>query len=75
VQQLKDWSAPRILTRPRGRALMIPAEDSDAVRFVDLAREGCSLLEDAEVAAGAVKLREALGRATRWRTWTRCPPP
>ena len=39
---------------------MMPAEDVDAVRFVDLAREGGSLLEGAEVAAGAAKLREAL---------------
>jgi DNA-binding transcriptional activator of the SARP family len=55
-----DQSAPRILTRPPGWALMMPAEDVDAVRFVDLAREGSSLLEEADVAAGAARLREAL---------------
>ena len=55
-----DQSAPRILTRPPGWALMMPAEHVDAVRFVDLAREGSSLLEEAEVALGAAKLREAL---------------
>src|SRR3954466_13195654 len=38
-------SAPRILTRPPGWALMMPAEDVDAVQFVDLAREGSLLLE------------------------------
>jgi DNA-binding SARP family transcriptional activator/tetratricopeptide (TPR) repeat protein len=56
----EDRSAPRILTRPPGWALMMPAEHVDAVRFVELAREGSSLLEDAEVASGAVRLREAL---------------
>ena len=52
--------APRILTRPPGWVLRMPAEDVDAVRFVELAREGSSLLEEADVAPGAVKLREAL---------------
>jgi DNA-binding SARP family transcriptional activator len=60
AQQLADQSVPRILTRPPGWALMMPADHVDAVRFVDLAREGSSLLEEAEVALGAVKLREAL---------------
>ena len=55
-----DGSVPRILTHPPGWALMMPAEDVDAVRFVDLAREGSSLLEAADVAKGALKLREAL---------------
>ena len=55
-----DQSSPRILTRPPGWALMMPAEHVDAVRFVHLAREGSSLLEEAEVASGAAKLREAL---------------
>jgi DNA-binding SARP family transcriptional activator len=55
-----EQSAPRILTRPPGWALMMPAEDVDAVRFVDLAREGSSLLEEADVAPAAAKLREAL---------------
>jgi DNA-binding SARP family transcriptional activator len=53
-------AAPRIVTRPPGWVLTMPAEDVDAVRFVDLAREGGALLEDAEVAAGAARLREAL---------------
>jgi DNA-binding SARP family transcriptional activator/tetratricopeptide (TPR) repeat protein len=60
AQQLADQSVPRILTRPPGWALMMPADHVDAVRFVDLAREGSSLLEKAEVARGAVKLHEAL---------------
>jgi len=58
--QPEDQPAPRILTRPPGWALMMPADQVDAVRFVDLAREGSSLLEDAEVASGTAKLREAL---------------
>ena len=53
-------AATRIVTRPPGWVLMMPAEDVDAVRFVDLAREGGALLEVAEVAAGAARLREAL---------------
>jgi DNA-binding SARP family transcriptional activator len=59
-EESADRSAPRILTRPPGWALMMPAEDVDAVRFVELAREGSSLLEEAEVASGAAKLRAAL---------------
>jgi DNA-binding SARP family transcriptional activator len=58
--QPDDQSAPRILTRPPGWALMMRAEDVDAVRFVDLAREGSSLVDAADVAPGALKLREAL---------------
>lgn len=58
--QPDDQPAPRILTRPPGWALMMPAEHVDAVRFVDLAREGSSLLDAADVAPGALKLREAL---------------
>ena len=52
---------------------MMPAEDVDAVRFVELAREGSSLLEEAEVAAGAAKLREALAlwRGGRFRRCAR----
>src|SRR3954453_21788678 len=53
-------AAPRIVTRPPGWVLTMPAEDVDAVRFVDLAREGGALLERAEVAEGAARLREAL---------------
>jgi len=56
----QDGSDPRILTRPPGWALMMPAEDVDAVQFVNLAREGSLLLEAADVALGAAKLREAL---------------
>ena len=56
----EDQPAPRILTRPPGWALMMPAEQVDAVRFVALGREGSLLLEEAKVAAGAAKLREAL---------------
>ncbi|MFL6135446.1 MAG: BTAD domain-containing putative transcriptional regulator [Nocardioidaceae bacterium] len=55
-----DQPAPRILTRPPGWALIMPAENIDAVRFVDLARAGSALLEEAEVAHGALRLREAL---------------
>src|SRR3954468_18195694 len=55
-----DEPAPRILTRPPGWALIMPAENIDAVRFVDLARAGSALLEEAEVAHGALRLREAL---------------
>src|SRR4051812_22169339 len=58
--QQEEQPAPRILTRPPGWALMMPAEDIDAVRFVDLARQGSSLLGEANVAKGALKLREAL---------------
>ena len=60
ARQLADRSVPRILTRPPGWALMMPGEHVDAVRFVDLAREGSSLLEEPDGAAGAAKLREAL---------------
>src|SRR4051794_4560576 len=56
----QDGSDPRILTRPPGWALMMPADDVDAVQFVNLAREGSLLLEAADVALGAAKLREAL---------------
>ena len=59
-EEPEDRSTPRILTRPPGWALMMPAEDVDAVRFVELAHEGSSLLEEAEVATGAARLREAL---------------
>src|ERR1700712_3498229 len=52
--------APQILTRPPGWALMMAADQVDAVQFVDLAREGSSLLEGAQVQSGAAKLREAL---------------
>jgi DNA-binding SARP family transcriptional activator len=52
--------APQILTRPPGWALMMPADHVDAVRFAELAREGSSLLQYAEVVAGTAKLREAL---------------
>jgi DNA-binding SARP family transcriptional activator len=58
--QPEDQPAPRILTRPPGWALMMPADQVDAVRFVALARQGSSLLEDGEVASGTAKLREAL---------------
>jgi DNA-binding SARP family transcriptional activator len=58
--QPEDQPAPRILTRPPGWALMMPADQVDAIRFVALAREGSSLLEEAEVASGTAKLREAL---------------
>src|SRR3954471_12740305 len=34
--QPEDQSAPRILTCPPGWALMMPADQVDAVRFVDL---------------------------------------
>ena len=57
---LEGQPAPRILTRPPGWALIMPSDDVDAVRFADLAREGSSLLEDAEVASGTAKLRAAL---------------
>src|SRR4051794_21661981 len=59
-EELEGQVAPRILTRPPGWVLMMAAEDVDAVRFVDLAREGGALIEDAAVAAGAARLREAL---------------
>jgi DNA-binding SARP family transcriptional activator len=58
--QPEGQPAPRILTRPPGWALMMPADQVDAIQFVALAREGSSLLDEAEVASGAVKLREAL---------------
>jgi DNA-binding SARP family transcriptional activator/tetratricopeptide (TPR) repeat protein len=58
--QSKDQPAPRILTRPPGWVLIMPAENVDAVRFIDLAREGSALLEGADVASGAAKLREGL---------------
>ena len=53
-------SIPQILTRPPGWMLMMRAEDVDAVRFVELAHEGGSLLEAGELAPGAAMLREAL---------------
>src|SRR4051812_43201661 len=56
----EEPSAPRILTRPPGWALMMPAGNVDAVRFVDLAREGGALLQGAELEAGAARLSEAL---------------
>src|SRR3954447_20499205 len=58
--QPEDQPAPRILTRPPGWALMMAADQIDAVRFADLAREGGSLIEKADVASGTAKLREAL---------------
>jgi DNA-binding SARP family transcriptional activator len=58
--QPEGQSPPLILTRPPGWALMMPAEHVDAVQFVTLTREGSALLEDADVAPGALKLREAL---------------
>ena len=66
-------SAPRILTRPPGWALMMPAEHVDAVPFVALAREGSSLLEEADAAPGAAKLCEAIAlwRGGRFRRCAR----
>jgi hypothetical protein len=46
-EESTDRSGQRILTRHPGRALMMPAESVYPVRFVDLAREGSSLLGEA----------------------------
>jgi hypothetical protein len=46
-EESTDQSGQRILTRPPGRALMMPAKNVYSVRFVDLAREGSSLLAEA----------------------------